>query len=162
MFFFGKFTEIFVLVFILVISVVYLPKLDFRFGSDLRLDSKVIDPRESGFDASKFSYEDYATYKELVFVIAQILPRGTKREDVISFLMQYFPPNAPYVEVEPYSVGSSKAKSALMFEYSDIYFHQCFLRKGGFRTSLQATFDENDELLELFFMTGCNLEVVTP
>ena len=130
---------------------------DFRFGPDFRINSKVIDPRLSSFNPENFSLDDYATPEEVLLALSHILPTGTSFDNVREFMSAQ---KELYSEVselnQTLKLGGSREPSTkqLYYRLKKSFFCPLSTTK---TTNLIASFSDDLRLIRFHLETPCKV-----
>lgn len=144
---------------IIITSPLLYSTLDFRFGPDIRFNSKQIDPKMPNFDESEFHFADYNDYYDLVYVLSSIAPPGSSRADFES-LLKLRGEELKFTKIPSADGGSDYLDSnsyQIIYEMPRLYNTYCFLSSGGDDDRFIATYDNNDKLISFYINSGCGL-----
>ncbi|WP_300016405.1 hypothetical protein [uncultured Roseobacter sp.] len=144
----------------LVLSVIVVPLLlalglDFRFGPDLRLSTKVIDPKDSEYNPKSFLVADYNDYQDLFEALKGTFKFGSSPEEIEGVLQN----SKLNIKVNPILRKDEKLEKQLIYSVSSSgYWPSGFLCRGrsSDQIRIEFTFDEADELRGIRIFEPCN------
>ena len=131
--------------------------IDLRFGPDFRFSSKVIDPRQTGFDRNVFTYSDYNNYNDLMFVLEYLFPPGTKKTEIEAFLRDNFQFTRSTEHSHTELGAESDIAYQVTYEYPRLYRWSCAIGLKTTEDRLIFLFNSSDGLVSVYLRNGCGI-----